>query len=98
MILSRIQFFLVLSFALLGPFYVPRLIWVAHSRTTTGKVWFVGHTLELLGDISSHRVILFQDGGDSFHFNGGGHYKVGDPVPVRYNKTQPADARINTAC
>ena len=96
MVLTRTQFFLVLSIALLGPFYVPRLLWLAHTRTTTGKVWFIGHTLELLGDISSHRVILFKAGGDSFHTNGGGHLKVGDPVPIRYNKTCPDDARIDT--
>jgi len=97
MLLSRNQFFLVLLVLFLAPFYGPRLIWLAHSRTTTGKVWFIGHTLELLGDISSHRVILFKAGRDSFFFNAGGRFKVGDPVPVRYNKTHPADARINTA-
>lgn len=96
MILTRTQFFLVLSIALLGPFYVPRLLWLARTRSTTGKVWFVGHTLELQGDISRHLVILFKVGGDSFHFNGGGHLKVGDPVPVRYNKNRPDDARIDT--
>jgi hypothetical protein len=97
MLLTRNQFFLVLLVVFLAPFYGPRLIWLAHSKTTTGKVWFIGHTLELQGDISSHLVILFNAGRDSFFFNGGGHFKVGDPVPVRYNKTHPADARINTA-
>jgi hypothetical protein len=98
MVLSRTQFFLVLSIALLGPFYVPRLFWLAHSRTATGKVWFVGHTLELLGDISSHRVILFKAGGEPFFFNAADrHFEVGDPVPLRYNINHPADARINTA-
>jgi hypothetical protein len=97
MLLTRNQFFLVLSILLLGPFYGPRLIWLARSRTTTGKVWFIGHTLELQGDISSHLVILFKAGRDSFSFNaGGGHYKPGDPVPVRYQKADPPDARINT--
>lgn len=95
MVLTRTKFFLVLSIALLGPFYVPRLLWLAHTRATTGKVWFIGHTLELLGDISSHRVILFKAGGDSFFFNAGGHhFNVGDPVPVRYNKTRPVDAMV----
>lgn len=96
MLLTRNQFFLVLSILLLSPFYVPRLIWLARSKTTTGKVWFIGHTLELQGNISSHLVILFKAGGDPFFFNAGGHFKVGDPVPVRYNKAHPADARINT--
>jgi hypothetical protein len=97
MVLTRPQFFLVLSIVFLGPFYAPRLIWLARSRTATGKVWFIGHTLELQGDVSSHLVILFKLGRGSFYFNGRGHFKVGDPVPVRYNKTRPADAKINTA-
>jgi hypothetical protein len=98
MLLSRSQFVLLLSVFLLGPFYAPRLIWLAHSTETTGKAWFMGHTLELQGDITQHLVILFKAGKDSFTFNaGGGHFKVGDPVPVRYNKTHPADARVNTA-
>jgi hypothetical protein len=98
MILSRTQFFTVLSIALLGPFYVPRLIWLARSTETTGKAWFMGHTLELQGDVSQHLVILFKAGRESFTFNGDSRrFKVGDPVPVRYDKAHPADARINTA-
>ena len=97
MLLTRTLFFLVLLVVLLSPFYGPRLIWLARSKTTTGKVWFVGHTLELQGDISSHLVIIFKAGRDSFTFNAGGHFRVGDPVPVRYDTANPADARINTA-
>lgn len=97
MLLTRTQFFLVLSILLLGPFYGPRLIWLARSRVTTGKVWFIGHTLELQGDISSHLVVLFKAGSDSFSFNaaGVGHFKVGDLVPVRYQTADPPNARIN---
>ena len=97
MLLTRNQFFLVLSILLLGPFYVPRTLWLIHSGKATGRGWFVGHTLELQGDVSQHLVIIFKAGNDSVFFNGGGRkFHVGDSVPVRYQKDNPSDARINT--
>jgi len=97
MLLTRNQFFLVLLILSLGPFYVPRLLWLVHSGKATGRGWFVGHTLELQGDISQHLVIIFRAGNDSAFFNGGGgKFHVGDSVPVRYQKDNPSDARVNT--
>jgi hypothetical protein len=96
MVLTRNQFFMVLLPLLLGPFYVPRLLWVIHSEKATGRGWFVGHTLELQGNITEHLVVIFQAGDDSVFFNGGGKFHVGDVVPVRYQKENPSDARINT--
>jgi len=97
MLLTRTQFFLVLSILLLGPFYVPRALWLIHSGKATGRGWFVGHTLELQGDITAHLVIIFRAGNDSVFFNGaGGKFHVGDSVPVRYQKDNPSNARINT--
>jgi hypothetical protein len=97
MLLTRNQFFLVLSILLLGPFYVPRLLWLTHSGKATGRGWFVGHTLEMQGNITEHLVIIFRAGNDSVFFNGGGRkFHVGDAVPVRYQKDDPSDARINT--
>jgi len=97
MLLTRTQFFLVVSILLLGPFYVPRFLWLIHSEKATGRGWFVGHTLELQGDVSQHLVIIFRAGSDSVFFNGSGRkFHVGDPIPVRYQKDNPSDARINT--
>ena len=97
MLLTRNQFFLILLILfVIGPFYVPRVLWLTHSKKTTGRVWFMGHTLELLGDISQHLVIIFRAGNDSVTFNSGGDFHVGDAVPVRYQKDNPSDARINT--
>ncbi len=97
MILSRNQFFLLLLVLLVGPFYVAKIIWLTHSRQTTGIAWFMGHTWELDGSISPHLVILFKAGKDSLTFNAGANlgFHVGDPVPIRYQKDNPSDARIN---
>jgi hypothetical protein len=99
MVFRRSQFFLMLSILLLGAFYVPRLLWLNSSEKTTGLAWFMGHTLELHGDISQHLVILFKAGKDSVTFNGAGNvgFRVGDAVPVRYQKDNPSDARIDVA-
>jgi hypothetical protein len=101
MILSRNQFFLVLLILLVGPFYVAKILWLTSSGKATGRALFMGHTLELHGDISQHLVVLFKAGKDSVTFNAGDNlgFKVGDPVPVRYQKANPTDARINiTVC
>jgi hypothetical protein len=97
MLLTRTQFFLVLSISLLGPFYVPRLLWLIHSKKATGRGWFIGHTLEMQGNVTQHLVVIFKAGEDSVFFNGGGRkFHVGDSVPVRYQKNNPSDARVNT--
>ena len=97
MLLTRTQFFLVLSISLLSPFYVPRFLWLIHSEKATGRGWFVGHTLEMQGNVTQHLVIIFKAGDDSVFFNGGGRkFHVGDSVPVRYQKDNPSDAKVNT--
>ena len=68
MLLSRNQFFLILLVLFVGPFYVPRALWFIHSQKPIGRGWFIGHTLELQGDISQHLVIIFRAGNDSVYF------------------------------
>jgi hypothetical protein len=98
MILNRNQFFLILVILLVGPFYVYKICWLITSRAATGSVWFIGHTLELHGDISQHLVVLFHIGKDSSFFNVGTSLglHVGDSVPVRYQKDNPTDVRIDS--
>jgi hypothetical protein len=95
--LSRNQFFVLLLILFVSPFYAAKIYWLTHSRPATGLAWFMGHTLELHGDISQHLVILFQVGQDSVIFNAGDNqgFRVGDLVPIRYQKDNPSDARIN---
>lgn len=97
-LLSRTRFFLLLIIIFIGPFYGSKFIWINTSLKTTGTAWFMGHTLELNGSISNHLVILFMAGKDSVTFDAATNagFKVGDSVPVRYQKADPKDARINT--
>ena len=97
MILSRNQFFLLLLILLVAPFYIYKIVWLTNSRQATGLAWFMGHTLELQGNISQHLVVLFKAGRDSVTFNAGDNYgfRVGDRVPVRYQKSDPSDVRLD---
>ncbi|HEY8967516.1 MAG TPA: hypothetical protein VIM64_00450 [Puia sp.] len=78
------------------PFTGYKLYWLARSQRTTGIMCFTGHTLTSLG-ISSHPVILFTIGKDSIFFNGNSNLDLapGSPVPVRYWRDNPSEARIN---
>src|ERR1700722_4810247 len=90
MVMGRNGFFLLLLLVCVAPFYLYKICWLCTSRPTTGVGGFVGHTLELHGDISEHLVILFGVGNDSVWFNTGTNYgKVGARIPVRYQKNNP---------
>lgn len=97
MLLSKNQFFGISLAVLLTPFLVYRLMWIARSSSTTGKMRFMGKTIS--GQITSvYPVISFYSGADTVWFNGEGDNEMqpGDQVPVRYQKSDAHDARINT--
>jgi hypothetical protein len=98
MTLSRNAFFLLLLFICISPFVIWKLVWLSKTTTTTGKVWYAGHTLELDGKISSHLVILFLVGKDSISFQAPANlpFKEGETIPVRYVPAEPSKARVNT--
>jgi hypothetical protein len=58
----------------------------------------MGHTLELQGNISEHLVILYKTDKYARTFNMAFNpgFRVGDTVPVRYQKNNPSDAKIDT--
>jgi len=88
------------------PGAVDRITWpvlfaqadLCHSEKAVGRGWFMGHTLEMQGNITQHLVIHFKAGKDSVFFNASDNlgFKVGDLVPLRYDKAHPTDARVNT--
>ena len=98
MTLSRNAFFLALLLICISPVVIWKIAWLSKTKTTNGKVWFTGHTLQLDGAISSHLVILFLAGRDSIHFDAPANlsFKEGQTVPVRYVLNKPSDARVNT--
>lgn len=97
MLISRTRFFVFLFFLLIGPFVGQKLFWLARSKGTMGKVYFMGHTLNNDGSISSHQVIIFGIGKDSVTFtsNVNLHLRDNTLVPVRYAAGDPQDARID---
>ena len=97
MLLNKNQFFGILFFLLLTPFLVYRLCSIAGSLTTAGKMRFMGKTIS--GQITSvYPVISFSSGADTIWFNGEGDNGLlpGESVPVRYQRKDVHDARINT--
>ena len=96
--LNRNQFFILLSILLVGPFVGYKIIWIDKSEKTTGIMQFTGH--DNLGSalgISTYPVIRFKAEKDSVEFRGNIdlRFERGEPVIVRYQKKDPADAKIN---
>ena len=97
MTFTKFQFFLLLFTIIIGPFLFYKIIWVAKSKKTTGKVYFIGHELEVNGNVSAHLVIIFKVGKDTITFNTISElpYKTGETVPIRYQKNDPDDAKVD---
>jgi hypothetical protein len=99
MILSRHSFFLLLLVVILLPLPVIKLIWLAGTQETTGTMYFTGHgNLGSVLGISTYPVIWFKVGKDTIFFNGNVNIPLepGERVPVRYQKNNPSDAKLNT--
>ena len=96
MTLNRLSFFFVLFIIVILPFFIHKLIWLAGSEKATGTMGFVGKSQT--GQIG-HRysVISFNVGRSTFWFNGNDNilFKEGEPVPVRYQRDHPEEARID---
>lgn len=99
MVFSKFQFFLLLFAIIIGPFLLYKIIWLVNSKKTTGTVYFIGHDLEVNGNVSAHLVIIFKVGKDTVTFNTISElpYKSGDAVPIRYQKSNPEDAKVDLA-
>lgn len=97
MILSRNQFFLLLFALSMGVCFGYRVVWFATAKRATGVMHFVGHTLELQGNISAHAVIRYKAGKDSAFFNAAMNeeLKPGQHVPVLYHESDPEDAQVD---
>jgi len=99
MIVSRNLFFLVLLCLFLLPLPIYKLFWLARSRETTGTLYFIGHgNLGSVLGISTYPVIWFRSGPDTVYFNGNVNIplKPDEKVSVRYQISDPSDAKINT--
>jgi hypothetical protein len=97
MTFHRTIFFLLLAFFISAPFFVNRLWWLAHSRRAVGV-----QVLEGMGELGdqmplNYTIICFRLGKDTICFNGLGnlHLRDGTAIPVRYQETDPYDAKVN---
>ena len=98
MVLSRNQFFLLLFILVVVPFLANKIIWLANSRQTSGRMWYTGHgNLGSALGISTYAVIRYRVGRDSLYFNNNVNLdiKPGEIVPVRYKKNNPSDAVVD---
>ena len=99
MILSRNAFFLLLLGVFLLPLPLYKIFWLATSKETTGTFYFTGHgNLGSMLGISTYPVIRFPLGKDTIYFNGNVNVplKPDEKVSVRYQRTDPSDAKLNT--
>lgn len=97
--LSRNSFFLLLFGIFIFPVLAYKMIWLVTTKKTTGTMYFTGHgNLGSVLGISTYPVIRFIFGKDTILFNGNVNIplKEGEVVPVRYQRNDPSDAKINT--
>jgi hypothetical protein len=97
MLLSKNQFFFTLLFLLLLPFVVVNVVWLSQSEKAVGKVQGIGHHTGMNLGPSSYALISFSTASDTVWFQGvDQEYKLGDEVPVRYQRKDPKDAKVVT--
>ena len=96
MILNRLSFFSILLGIIAFPFLLHKFIWLAGSEKTTGTMGFVGQsqTGQL---VHNYAVVIFKIGNDTVGFNGNDNilFNKGEAVPVRYQRDNPKEARID---
>ena len=97
MLVRRNTFFLILFIILISPFVVRNLVWLAGSVKTTGTVSFIGRAFAGR-EMDFYSVVWFVAGKDTVWFNGKNSilFAEGRQVPVRYQKANPPDARLDT--
>jgi hypothetical protein len=96
MTLSRNSLFFICLLIVTAPFLIPKLIWLSNSEKATGTMRFVGksYTGQL---IHFYSEISFPAAKDTFWFNSNDNtiFEIGENVPVRYQKDNPEDAKVN---
>lgn len=96
MVFSKHAFFGLLLVLVLAPFVIYKLWWIAGSERTMGTMGF--RSKDYAGAyVHEYAVISFKVGNDTVWFNGNDNifFAEGAPVPVRYPRHRPAEARID---
>jgi hypothetical protein len=97
MVFRRNTFFLLLALVYIIIAGAPKLVWFLNSQKTMGTFAFqgMGNALEQLPERAS--FIYFRYGKDTIWFKSlaGLRLPENSPVPVRFRKNNPQDARID---
>ena len=96
MVICRTCFFGMLIFLVSTPLLLQKIIWLSGSQKATGTMSFVGKTYA--GQMTyQYSVIWFMVNRDTIWFNGKNEilFKEGEQVPIRYQRDNPSDARLN---
>lgn len=96
MTVSKPVFFLFALLITTAPFLVPKISWLAHSKTAIGTMRFVGkaYTGQL---IHFYSFVSFPVANDTVWFRSSDNtiFEIGEKVPVIYQANSPEDAKVN---
>ncbi|MFT3935135.1 MAG: hypothetical protein QM726_16020 [Chitinophagaceae bacterium] len=96
MIFNKLQLCLLTMFIATLPFTGYTVWWLANSNKVMGDMWYIGksYTGQLVHEYSAVRYIV---GNDTFHLNTSDNiiFKTGQQVPVRYQKSNHHNARVD---
>lgn len=97
MVIRRNTFFMLLALIYIGVVCSPNLVWYFDSEKTTGIFAFQGrgNALEQLPESASFVFFVYQN--DTVWFKARGWLGLPEdtPVPVRFRKSDPPDAKID---
>lgn len=97
MLLGKHPFFFLLLGLIITPFAISKIVWFTTTEKTMGRVVGIGHESGMSLGISSYSLVEFSKGNEIISFHGGEeNLKEGDMVAVRYPKTNPEDAKLDT--
>ena len=97
MVFTRNAFFFLLFLIIVLPFLLPNLLWLMNSQKTTGRVEGIGASTGVSFGRDTYAFIGFNVAKDTFYFQGmDDNYQQGDMVPLRYQKKDPANAKVAT--
>lgn len=93
----KTTFFFLLILLVITPFVASKFYWLARARRTHGIMAFKGQGFAGDQIKEDYSVICFQVDGDTIWFNGLGNiaFRPGEPIGVRYQPSNPADARVD---
>ena len=97
MLLGKHPFFFLLLGLIITPFIISKIVWFTTTEKTMGRVAGIGHESGMSLGISSYSLVEFSMGNKIFSFHGGEeNLKEGDMVAIRYPRTNPEDAKLDT--